>query len=930
MIFKQYSQSIKTRLIVNVIFIHAILMGLVVYDLQDRESKFIEKQLSSKGYDLSSILASNASTSLLNNDLIALKELIGEMGSIKDFHMSFILDKNYRVRASTSKEYFNITFNDTLSKKLFDKVNATQEHSYQIIHDGFIDTITKISVNTKTIGYVRILLSNKSLETELKLITTQGLLYILFAIFAGALFTWLSIRKMTESLNLVSDAARQIAMRNFDVSLPEPTQNDEVSNVVKAFGVMQSSLNQYVVDIEKAKKRYETLFKNNKAVELIINPLTQEIVDFNQAALDFYGYSAQEMKNLLISDINTLSVQEIKQELENVQSHKHNYFIFKHRLANGNIKDVEVYSGPIELDGQLYIYSIIHDISERVTIEKEKNEIKERLNLALEGSSDGLWDWDLVTNKVYFSPRYKEMLGYVDDEFLNSLETFEEHLHPDDKERALYFVYSFLNSTSIYYEQNFRIRTKSGEYIPIMSRAKKVLDENNQAIRLTGTHVDMTEITKAQENLKFQAEHDALTALPNRLLFLDRLEQSIKHAKRDKEKVAVLFMDLDHFKEINDSLGHDAGDELLKNISLLLQKVIRISDTVARIGGDEFTLMIENIEHNDIVIDIVKKLMETLQNPQMLGEHTVYTSFSIGIAIYPDDGESAQELLKNADAAMYKAKSKGRNRYEFYTEDMTIKAMQRVLLENGIREAIKNEEFEVYYQPQVDGRDDKIVGMEALVRWNHPQNGLVSPIHFIPLAEETGLIVFIDNWVMKTVMQQTYAWHQNGFKACRVSINISVFLLNNSDFISFVKESLEQSQCNPAWLEFEITESHIIQDVNKSIKILQELSNMGIKISIDDFGTGYSSLAYLKRLPINKLKIDQSFVKDIVTDENDREIVRTIIAMAKNLHMNVIAEGVETKEQKEFLVQNGCYEIQGYFYYKPLPQREITTLLLNR
>jgi predicted signal transduction protein with EAL and GGDEF domain len=354
-----------------------------------------------------------------------------------------------------------------------------------------------------------------------------------------------------------------------------------------------------------------------------------------------------------------------------------------------------------------------------------------------------------------------------------------------------------------------------------------------------------------------------------------------------------------------------------------------MSDTMARIGGDEFTIMIERIENNDVIIEIVEKIMETLRTPQILGEHTVYTSFSVGIAIYPDDGKNAQELLKNADAAMYKAKSKGRNRYEFYTEDMTIKAMQRVLLENSIREAIKNEEFEVYYQPQVDGRDDKIIGMEALVRWNHPIDGLISPLHFIPLAEETGLIIYIDNWVMKTVMQQTYTWHQNDFYKDRVSINISVFLLNNSDFISFVKKSLQESQCNPEWLEFEITESHIMQDTDKSINILQELSNMGIKISIDDFGTGYSSLAYLKQLPINKLKIDQSFVRDIMSDESDREIIRTIIAMAKNLHMNVIAEGVETKEQKEFLVQNGCHEIQGYFYYKPLAFQKINAILLN-
>ena len=923
MIFKKYSQSIKTRLIVNVILIHAILMGLIVYDMLEREHDFMQTQLSAKGHDLTSILASHSSAILLNNDLVALNELIGEMNNIKEFYMSFIIDKDFKVRASNPDKYFNLTLNDKISTELFNSVNSSDSHSYQIIHDGFIDTITKIYVDKIVIGYSRTLLDNRALENELAVITKKGIIYIILAILIGAIFAWMSVRKMTESLNRISDAAKKIAKHDFDVVLPEPKGNDEVSNVVKAFKVMKSSLNKYLKDIQKAQKRYETFFKNNKAVELIIDPVENKIIDFNEAALEFYGYTADEMKKLKISDINTLCEEEIQEEVQKVKNSQRNYFIFKHRLANGDIKDVEVYSGPLEIDDKVYIYSIVHDISKRVSIEKEKNEIQERLNLALEGSNDGLWDWNLLTNEVYFSPRFKEMLGYNNDEFVNDFSSFADNLYPEDKKKTLKFIETFLESEDTYYEQNFRMRTKSGRYIPIMARAKKLLDENENPIRLTGTHVDMTEITKAQEKLKFQAEHDTLTGLPNRALFLDRLNQSIKHAQRHNEKVAVLFMDLDHFKEVNDSLGHDVGDELLKRVSNLVQNVIRISDTVARIGGDEFTVMIERIENNDVITNIIQKIMKTLKDPHILNEHVLYTSFSVGVAIYPDDGHNAEELLKNSDTAMYKAKSTGRNRYQFYTDDMTQKALQRVILEASLRRAIFNNEFEVYYQPQVDGRDDKIIGLEALIRWNHPENGLTSPGNFIPLAEDTGMIIDIDNWVMKSVMRQATIWHTEKTNIGRLSINISVLLLNSQDFIGFVKNNLEKTGCKAEWLEFEVTESQIMKDTQESIKLLKELSEMGIKISIDDFGTGYSSLSYLKQLPIDKLKIDQSFIRDIIKDKDDREIVRTIIAMAKNLNMSVIAEGVETIEQKEFLVKNGCNEIQGYFYYKPIPVKEI-------
>lgn len=927
MTFYKYAHSIKSKLIINIILIHTLLMGFVIYDMLKREQNFMQKQLSTKGHDLTSILASSCSINLINNDYVALHELINEIGRSKEFGFTFIMDKEFIIKASNLNEYISQTLTDSVSQEIQEKIRDSSENYYQSVHDNYIDTISKVYIDKELVGYTRTLLSNKNLQEQLALVRNKALFYILLAISLGALFAWISVRKMTSSLSQLSSAAKEISLQNFNTQLPTVTGNDEISSVVRAFHVMQSSLQSYIFDLQKAKQRYESFFQNNRAIELILEPKEQRIEDFNDAALEFYGYSKDEMKNMHISNINMLTTTEIEQEMQLAVLEERNYFIFQHRLATGEVRDVEIYAGPIELEGSTYIYSVVHDITKRVALERENKKIHERLNFALEATNDGLWDWNLRTDTIYFSPKYKEMLGYRDEEFCNIFENFQEHIHPDDRERTLLSLHEFLKSTELFYEQNFRMRTKSRGYIPIMSRAKKILDTNNRPIRVAGTHVDISEITKVQKKLKFQAEHDILTSLPNRLLFLDRLQQSLKSAQGHNEKLAILFMDLDHFKEVNDSLGHAMGDSLLEAIAKRLKEAIRESDTVARIGGDEFTVMIDRVESCDALIDIVTEIIDTLKRPLLLDGHTLYTTFSIGIALYPDDGKSAEELLKNSDTAMYKAKEQGRNRYQFYTDDMTKQALHRIEMEANLRRAIFKSEFEVYYQPQIDGRDNSLIGMEALIRWIDPLKGMISPAEFIPLAEDTGMIVEIDDWVMKSVMFQTALWHKDALHVGLISLNVSVLQLNNIDFIQKVERMLKESSCRAEWIGLEVTESLMMQDVQNSMLLLQKLSAMGFKISIDDFGTGYSSLSYLKKFPIDKLKIDQSFVRDIHIDESDREIVRTIIAMSKNLNMGVIAEGVETKEERDFLVKNGCNDIQGYYYYKPLPLTQIDSIL---
>ena len=437
------------------------------------------------------------------------------------------------------------------------------------------------------------------------------------------------------------------------------------------------------------------------------------------------------------------------------------------------------------------------------------------------------------------------------------------------------------------------------------------------------------EVKEQKDILDHQAHHDALTALPNRILFNDRLEKAIKEAKRNNSKIALLFIDLDHFKEINDSLGHHLGDEVLKVVTSKLQESLRDEDTLARLGGDEFTIIFENIHEVQDASVIATKILENLSKSMNIHNHTLYVSSSIGISIYPDDGESAPNLLKYADSAMYKAKNEGRNNYQYYNSTMTELAFERVVMETSLRAALKNNEFIVYYQPQVNGSTNKLIGMEALVRWKHPTMGLVAPDKFIPLAESTGLIVELDRFVMKTAMTQIATWYEEGFNPGILAMNLAVKQFQKLDFISMFRELIQKTNCKPEWLELEVTEGQVMTHPKEAVITLKAISDLGVELAIDDFGTGYSSLAYLKKLPIDKLKIDQAFIMDLPGDEEDEGITKAIIALSKSLNLKVMAEGVETKEQRDFLVENGCENIQGYFYSRPIPADEFENILRN-
>ena len=559
----------------------------------------------------------------------------------------------------------------------------------------------------------------------------------------------------------------------------------------------------------------------------------------------------------------------------------------------------------------------------------------DRLQLAVDGTQDGLWDWDIQGHKFYLSERYANMLGYAANELKLTPKKWLAMIHPDEADKVRYNATQYLTQhADSVYEDTFRVQTKQGNWLWITSRGKALFNDHHRAIRFVGFNTDVTESVLQREALQeqktliqYQAGHDPLTELTNRNLFFDHLDLAIKKASRSRSKLAILFIDIDNFKEVNDSLGHDAGDQVLKVVAKRLEQIVQANDTLARLGGDEFTLLIEELEQEQNASVQAKKIINDFKNTITIPEHELHLGCSIGISVYPQNGDSANDLLKNADAAMYRAKNKGRNNFQYYSKEMTEEAFNRLNMEANIRTGIQKQQFEVYFQPQINNQKNHITGMEALVRWNHPKEGFIPPARFIDVAAATGAIVELDRYVMQQAINQFEKWNAQGLNPGRLSLNLNLKQLHREDFVPFLKALLEQSLCTASCLELEVTEGELMNDPKEAIQVLKQIEALGIKLSLDDFGTGYSSLSYLKKLPISKLKIDRSFVKDLPDDSEDEAIVRAIIALAQSLNLDILAEGTETIEQVQLLEQLGCDTFQGYYFSKPVSASEMTQLL---
>ncbi|HUP95871.1 MAG TPA: EAL domain-containing protein [Burkholderiales bacterium] len=549
----------------------------------------------------------------------------------------------------------------------------------------------------------------------------------------------------------------------------------------------------------------------------------------------------------------------------------------------------------------------------------------------------GHWDWDIASDRAQCSDEMYRILGQMPEQFSVTYLTFLEIVHPDDRAIVKNAVYSTLHRQESF-NLDFRIVRPDGTVRIVHEQGEIQYDAGGQPVHMHGTIQDITERTRAAEQIRRLALYDTLTGLPNRHLFKEQLSHAVARAQRTGEVLIMLSLDLDRFKRVNDTLGHEGGDVLLKEASARLAKALRpsdyvtrndadsINDSVARPGGDEFTVLLAVSQAQDGA-KVAARILDALSQPFTIAANEIVVSASIGIVVYPLDGSDAESLLKNADAAMYYAKEQGKNNYQYYNQSMNLSAVERLTLEAKLHRALERSEFSLYYQPKIDVATGAIIGVEALMRWRHPELGLVSPGDFIPLAEETGLIIPIGEWVLATACAEIRGWLQDGLAAVPIAVNISAKQFRQQDICATVTRVLREFDVPARLLEIEITESTAMHHAEATIATLRNLKALGLSIAIDDFGTGYSSLSYLKRFPIDSLKIDRSFVTGLPGNADDAPIAQAIITMAHALRLKVVAEGVENDAQREFLAANGCDEMQGYYYSRPVPADECTRLI---
>lgn len=620
----------------------------------------------------------------------------------------------------------------------------------------------------------------------------------------------------------------------------------------------------------------------------------------------------------------TMSVQEYQERIQQViESGEADYFTMAwYRLSDGEYVAHEFYLAvEQDMDGNsIGVLAIGHDITERQKNEALLMHKESRLKEAQKIAKVGSWELEYPSQKLIWSDEIYSIFEIEQKDQPPRYSDFLNALHPQD--RALVNThYSESLKSKLPYDTVHRLLLSDGRIKYVHEKGITHYDSNGNPIRSIGTVQDITNQKTIEKRIEHMAHHDALTGLPNRILAKDRTDQAIAHAKRHNTTIALLFIDLDEFKTINDSLGHSAGDTTLQIIASRLKKCIRESDIISRQGGDEFLIILTDIEVVNNIITITEKLLQEFEKPFLINNQPFSTSASIGIATYPANGDNFELLLKNADTAMYKAKESGKNTYCFYTEQMNHNLIGQLKIQHDLKNGLANGEFILFYQPQIDLASNHITGVEALIRWNHPLLGMMPPMSFIPIAESSGLIVPIGEWVIYEACRQAAAWHTMGIEIT-VAVNISAVQFKRGNLESLVKNALKTSGLHPYFLELELTESILINDVENILKTVQALKALGIQLSIDDFGTGYSSLSYLKRFAVDKLKIDQSFVRDILSDQEDAAIVKTIIQMAKCLNLKTIAEGVENELVLRVIDSYGCDEVQGYHFAKPMKTAE--------
>jgi diguanylate cyclase (GGDEF)-like protein/PAS domain S-box-containing protein len=671
--------------------------------------------------------------------------------------------------------------------------------------------------------------------------------------------------------------------------------------------------------LRESEERYRRLFDGNPLPMWVYDYQTLRFIDVNQAAMRHYGFTREQFLRMTIADIRPAGeLDRMREALESLSAHSEGK-IFRHKTKDGAQFDAEVTSFEFESAGRRARLVIAVDVTERRRAEQRLRESEERYRLLFERNLAGVFRSTMDGVVLDCNEALARTFGYdTPAEFLSQPAT-SVYEQAEDRQRLM------LRLKEQHVLSNIEVRMRKRDGTPIWVLENMTLLDGDL---IEGTIIDITDRKTAQEQMEYQAYHDLLTDLPNRLLFRDRIGVALAHAKRHRTAAAVMFLDLDQFKIVNDSLGHTVGDSLLRAVGARLVTSVRAHDTVARMGGDEFTILLSDVGGSADAATVAQKLLDSVSHPIIVEGHELFVTTSIGIALFPDDGTDAETLLKNADRAMYHAKEMGRNNYQFASRTAIEETTGRLSLERSLHHAFERDEFVVHYQPMINLATGATIGAEALIRWNHPERGRMLPDEFIPIAEECGLIHPLGEWVLRTACDQMRQWHEGGRPELRLAVNLSPRQFQQHNLSGMIETVLRETGYPAEMLDIEITETTAMQHAEMSLGIMTRLKEMGIRICIDDFGTGYSSLSYLKRFPIDTVKIDQNFVRDLNSESTSGgAIVSAVISMARALKLNVVAEGVENEEQLDFLRRENCETVQGFLCSAPLPAEEFEMTL---
>ena len=746
--------------------------------------------------------------------------------------------------------------------------------------------------------------------------------------------TWMrnSVRLLAQLLE-----NRALSGKNLELQANLNTVESQVGTLFDQFplSLWEEDFSQVKAIIDELRKQgvedFRTHFNThpedlNRCIEGIV------IKNVNQNTLHFYHAASKE---------------EFMATLNNAMGRSHNEVLLEEfiAIAEGHTTfsmegQADIFEGEIRYDLVLWlvypgceqtfkrVIVAVSDITEHRHLLDALRESEERYSLAVRGANDGNWDWDLRSEKVYFSPRWKAMLGYSESEIGESIDEWMGRIHPDDIAHILEDMQAHLSGLTTNFTNEHRIWTRFGNYRWFLARGIAVREEGQKPHRIAGSLTDINPRKLIEDRLMHDAMHDPLTNLPNRTYFIDQLRHCIERSKRHPDyQAAVLFLDLDRFRIVNESLGHASGDRMLMGISNRLQKCVRGGDTIARFSGDDFAILLEDVNGVADATRIANHIQQELTNGFDLKGQEVFTTASIGIVLLRSNYQTPEEMLRDAETALSRAKSSGRSRYQIFDSKMHAQSLTLLQMEADMRRAIEREEFVIHYQPIVSLTTGQITCVEALVRWQNPERGLVLPNDFIPYAEESGLILPIGEWILRKACAQAKSWRDIGFKELSVAINISPRQFQDQNLLELVESVIKETGVAPNAIQLEITESAAMVDLDMTVRILQEMNRKGIRVSIDDFGASYSSLGYLKRFPIHTLKIDLSFILDIPQSANDAAITTAMIAMGHILDLGVVSEGVETSEQLEFLISRQCDEVQGHLLAGAMLPDEITRLL---